>query len=143
MTKPLNVRQARFCEFIAAGESQTDAYIKAGFNVDKSVARRNAARLLTNADIQKRLSELRKTQTQAALSTRDHKRRTLFMLMEDPRQKTHDRLRAMEIDARLAGQFEPDRTEIEVAPKTLLSIKERAAQVESALARRYQQPVQR
>jgi hypothetical protein len=57
--------------------------------------------------------------------------------MEDPRQKTQDRLRAMEIDARLAGQFEPDRTEIEVGPKTLLSIKERAEQIRHDIARRY------
>lgn len=140
MKRPLNTRQERFCEFVAAGESQTDAYLKAGFQVDKSVARRNAARLLTNADIQNRVAVLRGSQTRAALSTRDHKRRTLLTLMEDPRQKTSDRLRAMEIDARLAGQFEPDRTEIEVAPKTLISIKERAAQVSSALARRYQLP---
>lgn len=142
MKRPLNTRQERFCEFIAAGESQTDAYLKAGFQVDKSVARRNAARLMTNADIQNRLAALRGVQTRAALSTRDHKRRTLLILMEDPRQKTSDRLRAMEIDARLAGQFEPDRTEIEVAPKTLMSIKERAAHVSSALARRYQPPTQ-
>ncbi len=51
MKKSLNVRQERFCEFIAAGETQTDADLKAGSKVDKSVARRNAARLLTNADI--------------------------------------------------------------------------------------------
>lgn len=135
--KALNVRQERFCEFVAAGESQTDAYLKAGFKVSKSVARRNAARLLTNADIQMRVSELRKPQTKAALSSRDHKRALVMRIMEDPTVKMQDRLRAMEIDARLAGQFEPDRTEIDVGPKTLLSIKERAAQVSSALARRY------
>ena len=53
------------------------------------------------------------------------------------RVKKPDPLRAIELYSRLLGHFEPDRTEIDVGPKTLLSIKERAEQVVSALARRY------
>ncbi len=47
-------------------------------------------------------------------------------------------LRAIEIYSKLLGHFEPDRVEIEAGPKTLLSIKERAAQVSSALIRKYE-----
>lgn len=54
------------------------------------------------------------------------------------RVKKADPLRALEIFSRLRGHFEPDRVEIEVGPKTLLSIKERAAQVSSALIRKYE-----
>ena len=57
-------------------------------------------------------------------------------IMEDPTVKMQDRLRAMEIDAKLAGHFEPDRVEVDVGEKTLLSIKERAQQMVSALARK-------
>jgi hypothetical protein len=53
------------------------------------------------------------------------------------RVKKPDPLRAIELYSKLLGHFEPDRTEIDVGPKTLLSIKERAAQLTSALARRY------
>lgn len=53
------------------------------------------------------------------------------------RVKKCDPLRAIELYSKLLGHFEPDRVEVEAGPKTLLSIKERAAQVESALARRY------
>ncbi len=53
------------------------------------------------------------------------------------RVKKPDPLRAIELYSKLLGHFEPDRFEVEAGPKTLLSIKERAAQVESALARRY------
>ena len=53
------------------------------------------------------------------------------------RVKKSDPLRAIEIYSRLLGHFEPDRTEIDVGPKTLISIKERAAQVTSALAGKY------
>ena len=83
MKKALNVRQDRFCEFIASGETQTDAYIKAGFKVAKSVARRNAARLLTNADIKSLIAKLRAPQTAAAALTRDRKRAILCRIAED------------------------------------------------------------
>jgi hypothetical protein len=54
------------------------------------------------------------------------------------RVKKADPLRAMELFARMRGHFEPDRVEVEAGPKTLMTIKERAAQVSSALALRYQ-----
>ena len=47
-------------------------------------------------------------------------------------------LRAIEIYSRLLGHFEPDRVEVEAGPKTLLSIKERAEQVSSALIKKYE-----
>lgn len=137
MKKALNVRQERFCEFVAAGETQTGAYLKAGFTVSKAVARRNAARLLTNADLKARIAELRKPQTINALLSRDRKREILAEIATDSTATRSDRIRAMEVDAKLAGHFEPDRVEVEAGPKTLISIKERAAQVSSALARRY------
>ena len=56
----LNIRQDRFCELIATGECQTDAYIKAGFKTSRDNARKNAARMTTNDDILKRIAELRK-----------------------------------------------------------------------------------
>ena len=137
MKRPLNVRQERFCEFIAAGESQTDAYLKAGFKVSKADARKHAARLMTKDDIKARIAELRKPQTKKALLSRDRKREILAEIAIDSTATRSDRIRAMEVDAKLAGHFEPDRVEVEAGPKTLLSIKERAAQVSSALARRY------
>jgi predicted HAD superfamily Cof-like phosphohydrolase len=60
MRKSLNVRQERFCEFIAAGESQTDAWIKAGHKVKRNVAKSAANRALTNVDLNARIAELRK-----------------------------------------------------------------------------------
>lgn len=185
MPKTLNVRQQRFCEFIAAGESQTDAYLKAGFKVDKSVARRNAARLLTNADIKSRVAELREPQTKAALRKKEDNLQFLAEVIATPlsrigpdsplcveyveeyisgapegkrrrghasagkeiaspviirrRVKKLDPLRAIEIYSKMLGHFEPDRTEIAVPSKTLLSIKERALQVASVLGRRYEE----
>ncbi|MCW1885529.1 terminase small subunit [Luteolibacter flavescens] len=51
--------------------------------------------------------------------------------------KMGDKLRAIELHSKLLGHFEPDRVEVDVGEKTLLSIKERASQVTSALAGKY------
>lgn len=135
-TRPLTVQQERFCEFIAAGENQTEAWLKAGYKVSRSVARRNAAESLTKPDIKARIAELRKPQTRKAVLTKDRKREMLLEIAESSREKTQDRLRALEIDAKLAGHFEPDRVEVDVGEKTLMTIKERAEQMVSAMARK-------
>lgn len=130
----LNVRQERFCEFVAAGESQTDAYLKAGFKVSKSVARRNAARLLTNADVQNRVSELRKPQTKAALLTRDRKRELLRQIAEDTSRPPDARIRAIAEDNKMAGHYEPDQHILDSGPSRLESIQERARRIASVLS---------
>lgn len=134
MSKPVNVRQQRFCEFIAAGESQTDAYLKAGFKVDKGVARRNAARLLTNADISDLIAELRKPVTKKLLLTKDRKRELLRDIAEDNDRPAMVRIRAIEIDAKLAGHFEPERVEVETGPTSFDAIRERARTMASPFA---------
>ena len=53
------------------------------------------------------------------------------------RVKKSDPLRAAEIYSKLLGYYEPDRVEIDAGPKVLFSIKERAAEVSSALVSRY------
>jgi hypothetical protein len=185
MKRPLNTRQQRFCEFIAAGENQTEAYLKAGFKVPRDDARKHAARLMTNDGVLARIAELRKPQTKAALRMKEDNLRFLAEVIATPlsqigpdsplcveyveeyisgdpegkrrrghasagnevaspviirrRVKKLDPLRAIELYSKMLGHFEPDRTEIAVPSKTLLSIKERAAQISSALARRYEE----
>jgi len=135
--KGFTTQQERFCEFVAAGENQTSAYVKAGFKTTRANARKHAARMMTNDDILKRIAELRKPVTRKTLSTRDHKRVMLYLIMEDTSQKIEARLKAIEIDAKLSGQFEPDRTEIQLGNSTLQSIKERAMQIAGALVSQY------
>jgi hypothetical protein len=84
MKKPLNTRQQRFCEFIAAGETQTNAYLKAGFKVPRTDARKHAARLMTNDDIAARIAVLRKPQTKNALRTKDENLRYLAAVIGTP-----------------------------------------------------------
>lgn len=63
----LTQKQRRFIdEYIISGNA-TQAYLKAGYKVSESVARRNASRLLTNADIkaaiEKRNAEIQSEKT--------------------------------------------------------------------------------
>jgi phage terminase small subunit len=136
-TKPLNIRQERFAELVAGGENATRAYIKAGYKVSDTVAAVNGMKLLRKAQVKAHIAELRKPQTRKTLLTKERKRELLREMAESGGNKMQDRLRAIEIDAKLAGHFEPDRTEIEVGPKTLLSIRDRAKQVSRALAKQY------
>jgi len=52
----LNIRQLKFIDGLLEGKNQTRAYINAGYDVkDETVAKVNASRLLTNANIQEEL----------------------------------------------------------------------------------------
>lgn len=56
MSGPLkNARHERFAQELAKGQSQTDAYIAAGYAADRT----GASRLATNANIQERAAELK------------------------------------------------------------------------------------
>ncbi len=48
----LTAQQKMFAYNILEGMNQTDAYLSAGYKCTRSAARRNAARLMTNVDIQ-------------------------------------------------------------------------------------------
>lgn len=165
--KGLNARQELFCEFVAAGMSQTDAYIKAGFKSTKEAARRAAARLLTNVDVKKRIQELLQKNPDVSIAkmTKQEKLDYLAQVIRTPigqltpdspycaehttetlpgdmgivrrRVKGFDKLRAIELHSKLLGHFEPDRKEIEFGNQALMSIKERAKELGYAMSSAY------
>jgi len=132
--RALNVRQQRFCEFIVAGESQTDAYLMAGWKVTRKSARVNASELLAKPNIKAHIADLRKPQTKKAILTKDRKRELMHEIAESKSEKTQDRLRAIELDAKLNGEFAPDRVEVETGPNTLQAVRERAKEMASAMS---------
>jgi len=133
MSKPLSIRQQRFCEFIASGMSGGKAWLKAGYEASDGGSRKLACEALTKVNIAARIAELRKPQTRKLLLTKDRHRQLLMAVAESGTEKTQDRLRAIEIDAKLAGFFAPERVEVETGPKTLDDIKARADGMVSAL----------
>jgi Terminase small subunit len=135
-TKPreLNVRQQRFCEFIVAGESQTDAYLKAGWKVPRTTARFHAARLITKGNIEARITTLRAPERAANRLTRDRKLELLRDIAEAKANPLDARLRAMAEDSKMQGHYEPEQHVIESGPKTLEAVRERARAMAGALA---------
>lgn len=139
----LNARQELFCQFVAAGTSQTEAYMKAGFKATKEAARRNAARMLTNADIKKRIKEIQTENPDVSVAkmTKQEKLDMLATLIRTPMNsevvKVADKLRAIELHSKLLGHFEPDRKEIEFGNQALMSIKERAKELGYAMSLDY------
>ncbi len=177
--KGLSVRQERFSELVAMGMTGAAAYVKAGYNVGPDVAKANACRLLTTANVKARIAELRKPQTDACLMTIEFKRMLLAEICGMPigkltpqsnlcaefvttkvsggtrgklkrgkkssgndvvddmviqtKVKGFDKLRAMELDSKLAGHFAPEQMVVETGPETLASIKDRVASVVSGL----------
>ncbi|MEI6606241.1 MAG: terminase small subunit [Verrucomicrobiota bacterium] len=129
----MNIRQERFCEFVASGMSGTEAYLQAGWKFSRDAARASAAETLAKPSIKAPVAGLRKNQTRKALLTKDRQREILRDMAEDPSAKPLVRIRAIELDAKLAGHFAPDQLTVETGPKTLEAIKERAERVASVL----------
>ncbi|MCX6878705.1 MAG: terminase small subunit [Verrucomicrobia bacterium] len=126
-------RQELFCAFVAAGMSGTDAWLKAGYKVERETARRNASESLTKPDVAARVAELQTPKIDKALLSRDRKRELLMQEIEEKKFKPADWLRAIELDAKLAGHFAPEQVTVEAGRKTLDGIKERAERVASVL----------
>jgi hypothetical protein len=136
--RALTVRQERFCEFIASGSSGTEAYLNAGFKCTRATARTNAAETLAKTRIKARIAELRKPVTKKLLLTKDRQREVLKDIVEEIGSGYMVKIRAIEVDAKLAGFFAPDRVEIDPGPKTLDDIRARAREMVSAFDLRSQ-----
>ena len=113
--------------------SGTEAYLQAGWKFSRDAARASAAETLAKPSIKAHVAGLRKNQTRKALLTKDRQREILRDMAEDPSAKPLVRIRAIELDAKLAGHFAPDQVVIENIPSKLQSICKRANHAASLL----------
>ncbi len=106
-------RYEKFAQLIAEGYSKAEAYRKSGWNVkNPKIAASAASRLLLkNVGIQDRIKELQKEVAKSKVATLQEKRELLSQLMFNDSLNVADRLRAIEIDCKLAGEFPPIRSE--------------------------------
>jgi hypothetical protein len=118
---------------VVSGENDVQAYIKAGYTKSIANAEKNAWRVRDCEGVKAYIAKLRKPQTKRALMTRDDKRVKLRQIVENESIGIMARLRALELDAKIAGDFAPEQHVIEAGPNTLASVEERAKQVRSAL----------
>lgn len=133
--RPLTDRQERFCELVASGESQTNAWLLAGYKVSRDVARRNAAESMTKPDIAARVAELRMPHTASAALSKARKHELLMQIAENVLMPPNVRISAMAEDSKMAGHYEPERVEIEAGRNTLATARERALAIASPLNR--------
>ena len=122
-----NQKHEVFAQFVAKGTSACEAYRKAyGDKLSSAVQRANSSRLLTNATVQQRVKWLQKSSASDTMLSIEEKRKFLADCIRTPigrlnadsplAQKVRvtpegmevvmvDKLRALELDAKLAGEL--------------------------------------
>lgn len=99
----MNDRQRRFAEAFAACGNAAQAAREAGYS-DRT-ARSQGQRLLTNVDILKYVRELQDQAAAGRIVSMLQVRAYWSNVLNDPKEKTADRLRAGELLAKAAGAF--------------------------------------
>lgn len=99
----MNERQRRFCEFYAASGNAAQAAREAGYS--ERTARQQGERLLTNVDVQGFIRELQDQAAAGRIASMLQVKAFWSAVMNDPSEKTSDRLRAGELLAKAAGEF--------------------------------------
>ena len=156
-----NVRRERFCELIVAGKAPADAWLEAGYNTSRDVARRNAHTALTKDDVQQRIAKLREEISKKTTLDLQEKLEFLTKIIRTPidevdaknpicsefveeslpgggrrtKVKMCDKLRALELHSKLVGDFAPEKVEVNAGKETLEAIRARAAACGSVLSR--------
>ena len=102
----MNERQTKFCLNYAKHGNAVKAYTEAGYDIKSEAgARASASKLLTNANIKKKLEELsEKSHTKAIATITEIKEFWTSTLLSDEQDMTH-RLKASELLVKVEGGF--------------------------------------
>ena len=110
--RPLSPKQITFCAFVANGDSQTDAYIKS-YNTKKmtrKMASSEATKLMKIDRVKERVDKLKADahiKKDAAIGhDRDWIVQKVTEIVADDEARNADKLRALEILAKIRGLFE-------------------------------------
>ena len=99
----MNERQKRFAEFYAASRNAAQAARKAGYS--SKTARQQGERLLTDVDIAQYVRELQDKAAAGRIATMTQTKAFWSDVMNNPTERTADRLKASELLAKAAGEF--------------------------------------
>lgn len=84
----LNNNKKAFCrEYVKNGNNGTQAYMKTHKNCSEESARRNASRMLTNADVQEYIKELQDKLEEEAIMTAKERMKWLTEVVNDIQQE--------------------------------------------------------
>lgn len=103
--KTLSPKGQEFCrEYLACGVATT-AYMKAYGTEDTNVASQYASKMLKKPEVQDYLAELRAPLEQSALADRQRRIDKLWSIIDGVGTKDSDKLRGLDILARMAGDY--------------------------------------
>lgn len=103
--KTLSPKGQEFCrEYLACGVATT-AYMKVYGTEDTNMASQRASNMLKKAEVQDYLSELRAPLEEAAYNERQRRIDKLWAIIDNPASKDSDKLRGLDILARMAGDY--------------------------------------
>jgi hypothetical protein len=102
-----------FCQNLIKGMTQQAAYLAAGYKCTERSAQANASALLASPKIMAYMAELREKAEKEAVMDVTEKRQTLANIARDAvDMKPVDRMRAIDLDAKLAGHYAPEELNI-------------------------------
>ena len=103
--KRLSPKGQEFCrEYLACGVATT-AYMKVYGTEDANVASVRASNMLKKVEVQDYLDELRAPLEQSAQADRQRRIDKLWAIIDHPGTKDSDKLRGLDILARMAGDY--------------------------------------
>ncbi len=103
--KTLSPKGQEFCrEYLACGVATT-AYMKVYGTEDTNMASVRASNMLKKPEVQDYLSELRAPLEQSAIAERQRRIDKLWAIIDNPTSKDSDKLRGLDILARMAGDY--------------------------------------
>ena len=102
-----NPKHEAFAQRVAKDGNATKAY-QSVYTSARHAAETSASRLLKNAKVIARLTELQKAVASNSILTLSKKRSLLEKFATSPKLKPADRMRAIELDAKLAGEMRED-----------------------------------
>ena len=147
-----NPRHERFAQLVATGQSAAEAY-RAVYGAKGKAAENSGSRLLGNVGVSARIAELQQKAAEKAVLTlvekREFLRRVVMTAIRDVDERSNlcqsvectdkgrkfrmpDKLRAIELDAKLAGEF-LEQSDVNLTVHASLSAEERAARLKAIM----------
>ncbi len=130
----LNPRQERFVALVASGVPGGRAYEQAGYRSQGNAADVGASKLLRNPKVAGALEDERRAVREASRLTRDEKLGILEEIARKPDAPSRERIAAIKVHNEMTGEGEFV-AQVRVSNTWLESIKARAAEIGSGLAR--------
>lgn len=122
----MNERQTKFCENYAKSGNAVQSYIDAGYDIKSEAgARASSSKLLTNANIQKKLTELSESVRSEAIADITEIKEFWTSTMRSTEENMSDRARASELLAKVQGAFIEKQEISHVGHITMLPVKDK------------------